>query len=807
MKTEKSKLYKDSPLGLAINRILSQIRDLNKQFGFPKKKGASTQEERDAERILEIARAVLHFIDTQGPKFDNNSAPGIGGMMGAAVDVLKLAKSLALKKTPAGDSKIPDISLADNYLTHAMQAKLLTRATDAMFDIINKHLVSPEVKHYEREPNVDAIQLTEELFNTIRTEFTQWLTDNDTSDNKVISKIAIETFNQHFTFAYFENGIPKDALEKAFSKLSHAVQYSKGPLDTAITTKQQKMLLKSRSAPEKVFSFFKIVSRYLVGTTLAFHHDNFKRVISHEATYRLAMTLFDVFNTTPDSIEELLSFLDVDTPLKLINIPLPMLPPEVTINLKPDPAKLKPGKKTPDQSYAIALAYFKLTGAVIAEMVSKYLAEHPERAIADFESHKVFSLYLTQLATPVTEIDLGVLANEERKLAKILSALDEDKCGADMIIEGETTKTLPGTILHLTTTGSYTPVYFPDEIRKLVTQRLENIKAQIDALKLTAKRKPLTQETLTSFVNQRLLIKKEIDDISEKIVANAGAQFIHKNDSVKMKQLNDELILLRSEYSKAQDKIRDNTEAHKNLIMETIEQIKAETLMLVEFDASTISVDSLSRLTAETTSLDSEIKLIISEIEADPVNFVEANEKLNDMLESARRLDEKMVKASDDLEAKRKAVAAEETTDLPDISDQPLYAAIMEIKKHGEKLKDLKSPKDIACGEIAIHLSADLEIMAKKFFAKPADKNATEEFKSRFLTLLHSQDKVMNTHHRGRWKIILANVAIACSGIGAVALAVRYASRRNTGREFLFFAETKGRRLVSNVERVALKMH
>lgn len=72
-------------------------------------------------------------------------------------------------------------------------------------------------------------------------------------------------------------------------------------------------------------------------------------------------------------------------------------------------------------------------------------------------------------------------------------------------------------------------------------------------------------------------------------------------------------------------------------------------------------------------------------------------------------------------------------------------------------------------------LGLDLKKALKAFFEKtPEEQAATKaQFKTSFMTKLHSKDNEMAAH-RERWKVIVANVLIALTGIGLFAIGVCY---------------------------------
>lgn len=61
--------------------------------------------------------------------------------------------------------------------------------------------------------------------------------------------------------------------------------------------------------------------------------------------------------------------------------------------------------------------------------------------------------------------------------------------------------------------------------------------------------------------------------------------------------------------------------------------------------------------------------------------------------------------------------------------------------------------------------------------------------------ICHSKDDVMTTH-RAYWKVIIANILIALTCIGLIALGVQYATNGHC-----FYAKTKREKLVDSIEK------
>ncbi|WP_176713853.1 hypothetical protein, partial [Legionella jamestowniensis] len=121
-----------------------------------------------------------------------------------------------------------------------------------------------------------------------------------------------------------------------------------------------------------------------------------------------------------------------------------------------------------------------------------------------------------------------------------------------------------------------------------------------------------------------------------------------------------------------------------------------------------------------------------------------------------------------------------------------LTHAIDEMFTHG--LVVLNS--DYEKGKEAMALAFSLKKELKAFFElEPHEREAgKKQFKDSFLKTLHSKDEIMSSH-RTRWKMIIANIAIAFTGIGLFALGIHYFRSGHA-----FFAKTKRQEYMDNVE-------
>ncbi len=103
--------------------------------------------------------------------------------------------------------------------------------------------------------------------------------------------------------------------------------------------------------------------------------------------------------------------------------------------------------------------------------------------------------------------------------------------------------------------------------------------------------------------------------------------------------------------------------------------------------------------------------------------------------------------------------------------------------------------QDVDKGKIALLLGLELKQDLKTFFERPPEeqKENLSVFKESFMHKLHLKDDEM-TIHREQWKIIVANIAIALTGIGLIALGIQYALNKRC-----FFALTQREQLIDNI--------
>lgn len=103
--------------------------------------------------------------------------------------------------------------------------------------------------------------------------------------------------------------------------------------------------------------------------------------------------------------------------------------------------------------------------------------------------------------------------------------------------------------------------------------------------------------------------------------------------------------------------------------------------------------------------------------------------------------------------------------------------------------------KNIEQGKAALYLGLELKKSLRQFTEKsPIDqRHELNNFKQAFMEKLHSKNKEMAIH-RNEWQIIIANIAIALTGIGFITLGIHYALTKQC-----FFAQTKRQELIQQI--------
>ncbi|MDP3704442.1 MAG: DnaJ domain-containing protein [Legionellaceae bacterium] len=126
---------------------------------------------------------------------------------------------------------------------------------------------------------------------------------------------------------------------------------------------------------------------------------------------------------------------------------------------------------------------------------------------------------------------------------------------------------------------------------------------------------------------------------------------------------------------------------------------------------------------------------------------------------------------------------------------RPLIHAVNDMFAHGLFLltRDVEKAKIVMC--LAIDLKQDLH----RFMNLPPTQQIEKavEFKQNFLQKLHSKDEIMSKH-RQYWKVIIANIVIALTGVGLFALGLNYAINGNC-----FFAKTTREKRIEAIESAA----
>lgn len=100
-------------------------------------------------------------------------------------------------------------------------------------------------------------------------------------------------------------------------------------------------------------------------------------------------------------------------------------------------------------------------------------------------------------------------------------------------------------------------------------------------------------------------------------------------------------------------------------------------------------------------------------------------------------------------------------------------------------------------GKEIMRLALELKSDLRAFMQRPVEQQVAgkEVFRRGFILKLHSKDDNMSVH-RSSWKMIVANISLALTGIGLFAIGVNYLL---TGQSF--FARTKCNKLIDGVEK------
>ena len=108
-------------------------------------------------------------------------------------------------------------------------------------------------------------------------------------------------------------------------------------------------------------------------------------------------------------------------------------------------------------------------------------------------------------------------------------------------------------------------------------------------------------------------------------------------------------------------------------------------------------------------------------------------------------------------------------------------------------------------GQVAIDLAGKLTTMANEFFGQKPEQRNFAELEPQFSALLHSKDKEMSAY-RISWGTIVANVAIALTGVGLLLIAGKLIHSKVTENRALFFfqkSKTTSEEKIADVEHAA----
>ncbi|WP_367606753.1 ankyrin repeat domain-containing protein [Legionella sp. W05-934-2] len=116
-----------------------------------------------------------------------------------------------------------------------------------------------------------------------------------------------------------------------------------------------------------------------------------------------------------------------------------------------------------------------------------------------------------------------------------------------------------------------------------------------------------------------------------------------------------------------------------------------------------------------------------------------------------------------------------------------LFSTIRALKEYGANLKTQGASK----GQIAIDLAEELWSKADAFFKKENNPDNFKTFQTEFSQVLNSKNHEMS-EYRTSWPTIIANIAIALTGIGALLLAGNLIYTKETqGRALFFFQKSQ----------------
>jgi ankyrin repeat protein len=132
---------------------------------------------------------------------------------------------------------------------------------------------------------------------------------------------------------------------------------------------------------------------------------------------------------------------------------------------------------------------------------------------------------------------------------------------------------------------------------------------------------------------------------------------------------------------------------------------------------------------------------------------------------------------------------------------EEFFHKIQAMHDYGVLLRNQGASK----GQVAIELASKLTTMANEFFDQKPEQRNFAEFEPRFSALLHSKDKEMSAY-RISWGTIVANIAIALTGVGLLFIAGKLIHSKATENRALFFfqkSKTTSEEKIADVEHAA----
>ncbi|CEG56989.1 hypothetical protein [Legionella fallonii] len=182
-------------------------------------------------------------------------------------------------------------------------------------------------------------------------------------------------------------------------------------------------------------------------------------------------------------------------------------------------------------------------------------------------------------------------------------------------------------------------------------------------------------------------------------------------------------------------------------------------------------------------------------------------EKEKQLLEQQRLLEkEKQQRLEQEKQCKEQQNTIDQYKAKPEIAK--LFNAIKNMENYGEKLLGIGADK----GTTAISLAKELDKKLVDFLLKssttPPTQEQFEQFKADFKGALHDKDDVMH-QHREQWKPIVANILLALSGIGLIAIIIKATAhvidaslnkKQLSFNQAFFFAKTQSQELGDKID-------